>query len=395
MKFQKKAHRAKAKKRQQAIKKQELVNRIRILSKDIVERYKLSLILHIFLSPVFFISLVHCSSGKKHKKLSLIERQQIYCWRGLGMGIREIARRLRRAASTISRELKRNKAHVRFLGADSYFRARQAHEMARERRRKSRRRDRLRSWFLQTIVYKAIESGISPKLLSNRLFIEYGIRLSHEAIYNWIYDVEKALIERLPRKGKAYRRGGKKRSRSKRPQHSSKLSIEQRSKAANQRLEFGHWEVDCIVSRQSKSCLLVLQERVSRYFFAVKLPSCSAEEVNRAMIRLLKPLDRDWVKSITCDNGSEFWGYDEIMQELQLPVYFCHPYCSSERGGVENRNGMLRWFFPKKTDFELISDEEVESVRNIFVNRPMECLDYFTPLEIFTGEFKPLLGIAA
>jgi IS30 family transposase len=381
--------------RQLRIEKHELATRIRELSEKIYERCCLSAMLWCLYD---LCVLKHCRarlSGKKHKKLSLQERQQLYLWRSWGLGIRQIARRLVRAASTVSRELKRNRRARYPLGLDSYSQAKQAHDLAKERRRKSRRRIRLHNLANQIVVFEAIKNGLTPEYISARLFIEQGIRLSDEAIYRWIYEIERVLIQYLPRKGKRYQRGGKKRSRVKPPANKNKLSIEKRPQTANDRQEFGHWEVDCIVSRKSKACLLVLQERASRYFFAVKLRCCSAEEATRAIIRLLSPFGRDWVKSLTCDNGAEFWGYDAIMQELELPVYFCHPYCSSERGSVENRNGMLRWFFPKKTNFELISDQEIARVRDKLVNRPMRCLDYFTPQEVFSGNFTPLLDIAA
>ena len=98
--------------------------------------------------------------------------------------------------------------------------------------------------------------------------------------------MERSLIKHLYQEGKSYKRGGKKRSRAKRPAPSSKLSIDKRPDAANERLEMGHWEADCIVSRQSKACLLVLQERVSRYFFVVKLAQCSAKQACSTIVRL-------------------------------------------------------------------------------------------------------------
>ena len=384
------------KKRHQAgIKKHELGVRIRKLRVNYIDRLGLALAAHTVSN---LASLRHAPRGlreKKHHKLSLVERQELYLWRSLGLGIREIARRLCRAPSTVSRELKRNKPVGRLLGFCSYSRAKLANDLARERRRKSRRRIRFGSFQTQGLVFQAIYDGLSPEFTSARLYLERGIRLSHEAIYRWIYDVERVLIQYLPRKGKRYTRGGKKRSRAKRRPQTPKLSIEQRPKAANSRLEFGHWEVDCIVSRESGSCLLVLQERLSRFFFVVKLANCTAKEASRAIIQLLDPFGRDWLKSLTCDNGAEFWDFDVVSLALEIPVYFCHPYCASERGGVENRNGTLREFFPKKTDFQLITDKELEAVEKALRNRPMRCLDYFTPQEIFTETFQPLLQMAA
>ncbi len=380
-------------------KKHQLKVRLQELSAQMQKEFLESSFIHAFLELLPDKCFIVGEVKKKvahHHKLSLEERHYLYHWREVGHSMRVIARRLGRAPSTISRELKRN-TPLRSYGLSCWSRAKQAHDKACERRRRNCRRIRLKSIQIQGVIYELIKTGLTPKLASERLLLEHGIRLSHEAIYQWIYAIERGLIKYLTRKGQRYRRSGKKRSRAnKRPASAKpKLSIEKRPNRANKRLEFGHWEADSVVSKQSKSCLFVVQERVSRYFFAVKLPSCSTEEATKALIRLLKPLGPDWVKSLTCDNGSEFWGYDEITKELGIPVYFCHPYTSSERGGVENRNGMLRRFFPKKTDFNHVTNEEIEEVRQKLLNRPMECLGYFTPLEVFTGKYKPMIELAA
>lgn len=387
----------KSKRQKCQLMKQELQSRIRKIKKEFHASLEQRLVASIFLNdcaPKESSSIVS-SSQKKYSHLSLQERQEIYLLRSRFWGIRAIARRLSRAPSTISRELKRNRPLSKLLGLCSYSRAKLADDIASQRRRKARERIRLGSWRTQGLVFEAIYKGLSPELASGRLFEEHKIKISHEAIYRWIYEVEKVLIEHLPRKGKKYKRGGKKRTRVQPPNQTKKLSIEKRPEAANQRLEFGHWEVDCIVSRQSNSCLIVLQERVSRFFFVEKLPNCTAKEATRAIVKLLESLDRDWLKSITCDNGAEFWDFLTVSLNLEVPVYFCHPYCSSERGAVEQRNGMLRRYFPKKTDFELVTEERLESVYQELLHRPMRCLGFLTPNEVFTGKFEPLFKRAA
>ena len=312
------------KRHQRSIEKHELNGRIQELKEKVSAGFALCSMLELASG----LGSKRKSTATHHKKLSLEERQYIYLWRKSGQGVREIARGLGRAASTISRELKRNRPPARLIGYCSYSRAKYAHDRANERKRKARRRIRFGSYLVQSLVYDIIEQRVSPGLASKRLLLEHGISLSHEAIYQWIYTVERRLIKCLDREGRAYKRGGKKRSRAKRPVQIGKLSIEKRPKAANNRLEFGHWEVDCIVSRQSKACLLVLQERVSRFFFVVKLPNCTAQNASQAIIRLLNPFGRNWLKSLTCDNGSEFWDHQTVSLALEIPVYFCHPYCS-------------------------------------------------------------------
>ena len=397
MEREKRRRQREAKRRHQQRKKHELRERIRILSQQCNDSWKQWLVVRVIWKCISAnVVAPPRAEGSEHRKLSLDERQYIYLWTSQGYGVREIARRLGRSPSTISRELRRNRPLRRIHGMDPYSRAKQAHDIALSRRQKGRRgRIRLRGFWIQGVVHQGIQDGYTPEFISARLWMEHGVQLSHEAIYRWIYEVERALIEYLPRKGKPYRRGGKKRGRALPQPAAPKRSIDKRMKAANKRREFGHWEFDTVVSRQSKTCLLVLQERVSRFFFVVKLPCCTAEEASRAVIELLKPLGTEWVKSLTCDNGAENSGHEMISRALGVPVYFCHPYCSSERGGVENRNGVLRRFFPKQTDFENVSDEELERVWKHLINRPMRCLGYFTPSEIMSGQFEPILKMAA
>ena len=383
-----------AKRRQRQVKKHELQSRIQEIRDKFLGHWRLAIIVGFIIRGVMPL-LPEREAGEKHTKLTLVERHWIYKHQNEGCGVNEIARRVNRSPSCISRELRINKPPP--YCTDAYSKAKAAHDRATTRRDQPRRgRVRLKGVAVQSIVQKAIKAKKTPEKVSARLLLENGISLSHEAIYRWIYEVQRDLIQYLTRQGRRYRRNARKRSRALRQPAAPKLSIEKRSKAANERSEFGHWEVDTIVSKQSTACLLVLQERLSRYFFVVKLPACSADEARSAVIRLLLPLCKDdMVKSLTCDNGPENWGHDEISRALGLPVYFCHPYCSSERGGVENRNGVLRRFFPKKTNFDLVSNEEITQVWDDLVNRPMRCLGYLTPYEIFHQTFVPILEKAA
>lgn len=380
-------------------KKSELDERIQKLSKEVTGQVKKLLKIK-KMEEMLERKISQAGTGKGHKKLDLEKRIFIYVLKSRGLGVREISRRAKVSASTISREFRRNKPLRRIVGLDPYSQAKQANDMALQRRAKGRSsRIRLKTPELQGIVHLNIQCGLTPEFISDRLALEFGLLLSHETIYNWIYDVERELIGYLPRKGKHCRRGGKKRSRAKQQPAAPKTSIDERNEAANLRLEFGHWEVDTVVSKQSKTCLLVLQERVSRFFFVEKIPCCKAEEASEVVIRLLQSVGEsvgeDYVKSLTCDNGPENWNHDKITEALKIPVFFCHPYCSQERGGIENRNGVLRRFFPKKTDFQNVPDEELQRVWKLLINRPMRCLEGFTPSEILFGRFEPVLKLAA
>lgn len=389
----------KIKRARQRVKRAELKQRVQEMLRDPASCIIRKLIMEFLLERI----VVGVVEGKKRQitkrgKLTLGERIQLYVLRYVSRkGINEIAKILGRHGSTVSRELKRNRPVFLLHGMDSYSQARYAQDRADRRRSANRRRMRLKTQQFRIFVELGLKNGLSPQAISLRMELELGQSVSHEAIYQWLYREHRTLIAELPRGGKKYhRRASLYNSRKKRKQPAApKTSIEKRPCRANERLEFGHWEMDTIVSKQSKTCLLVLQERVSRYFFVILLPSCSADEAFKAVYSVLSKLEKEWVKSITCDNGSENFCHDKITQKLGIPVYFCHPYCASERGGVENRNGTLRRFFPKKTNFSNVSIEQLEAVRHKLLRRPMKCLNYLTPNEIFTGVFEPQFKMAA
>ena len=385
------------------IKKQELRERIHKLTLDIPINCYLMCTLQIIMR-IYWEKQIEAlprddkrANGSEGKsKLTLEERQYLYLWYFEGKIKSEIARRLKRNRSTISKELKRNWYAIQKYRNHPYEAAKCAQDIADKRQSVPRQKARIKDLEIRIAIEHGLTEGISPELISDRVLLELGKFISHETIYQWLYTERKDLIPYLKRSGKKYHKRTSERSRrAPRQPATSKTSIDKRPKAANDRMEFGHWEFDTIVSKQSSECLLVIQERVSRYFFVVKLASCSAKEVASAIISCLKPLGKDWVKSLTCDNGPENWCQDELKAAFGVEVYYCHPYCSSERGGVENRNGTLRFYYPKKTDFRFVSHEDLEITRQKLLNRPMKCLDYFTPFEVFTGQFQPIFKMAA
>ncbi|MBR7568305.1 IS30 family transposase, partial [Lactiplantibacillus plantarum] len=127
----------------------------------------------------------------------------------------------------------------------------------------------------------------------------------------------------------------------------SGTSIEQRPITVNQRLAFGHWEVDTVLSSrsESRSCLVTFLERKTRLLWAIKVPNRTAKALNTAFGKFMGAFGPQ-VKSITVDHGKEFANYQALEQDYQIKVYFCHPYSPWERGSNEYFNRRLRWFFP-------------------------------------------------
>ena len=146
-------------------------------------------------------------------------------------------------------------------------------------------------------------------------------------------------------------------------------------------MRIGDWEVDSVIGCMNQSSIVTLVERVSRYTAIIKVNSKEAAEVANAIVNRCKANNLP-VETITGDNGLEFAEHIHIAHELGIDFYFTHPYCSWEKGTNENTNGLIRQYFPKKTDFNLISQEMLDKVEKELNNRPRSCLKFNSPLEI-------------
>jgi len=317
---------------------------------------------------------------KQHKKLSLEERERIAVFKASGKSLREIAVLLGRHHSSLSRELRRNKSRI--FRSRGYWPA-QAQMKAQKRKSKASRKPRLRNPQVRNYVVEKLKKFWSPELIAGRIRLDFpDLRISHEAIYQFIYEDAWELFPFLARKHKRRRL----RFNHKKPTHLAiphRTFIAKRPEAINQRLEFGHWEGDSMVSRANTVSLHALLERKSRYLKLTKILRNSSDCVRNAVIRKLSPLKISARRSITYDNGSENSDHREINQKLETRSYFCNPYHSWEKGSVENAIGLVRRFIPKKTDLEKIPSTEISQIQNLINNRPKKCLNYQTPKEVY------------
>lgn len=166
-------------------------------------------------------------------------------------------------------------------------------------------------------------------------------------------------------------------------------SIEHRPEFINTRSAFGHWEMDLVVGKGGSLSLLVLTERKTRYELISKLPdktSCSAVSALRSVV---SRFPSSTFQTITVDNGPEFKDYDSLKSCVQ-EVYYCHPYCSSERGSNENANGIIRRFLPKGTDFSLVTQKDCDAIANRMNSMHRKILGYKTASELFAAELSCL-----
>ncbi len=315
--------------------------------------------------------------------LTIDERACIYRFLKLEMSIRDIAKSLNRNVSTISREIKRNSYYksVNYSVRDySPIKAQQKYKI---RRIKSHR-----PLSISPEVKDYIESKISINWSPDQL-LNYNDNKPKEmpslsTIYRWIncgylIDGDKT---KLRRKGKM---SGIKETRGK---FNIGKTINKRPNNIYKRNTFGHWEADTVVSGKndrelkSKCCFVTLAERKSRLYLCKHIPDRKQETVTNAIIELLSTLPKELVKTITCDRGKEFAGYNRIESELGIDMYFADPYCAWQKGTNENTNGLLREYYPKGMDLSKTNNIELNKKLDLLNNRPRKCIDYKTPNEV-------------
>ena len=163
-------------------------------------------------------------------------------------------------------------------------------------------------------------------------------------------------------------------------------SIRKRDKRIYRRADYGHWELDTVVSGlgKSKSCFITLVERKSRFYKAIKSPNRHADVVARLIIDYLKQYPSELVKTITTDNGKEFAEWEQIEKELNCEVYFCDTFCAWQKGSNENSNGLLREFFPKGYNLSRYTQVYIDKKVNLINNRPRKCNNWISPSKLMS-----------
>lgn len=304
-----------------------------------------------------------------------------------GKNQKQIAEALGRHPSTISREMKRNMWPSAYLYTYDW-----ALYFIRQRKRWSRRpKYRKLTPEIQTLIVELIRQYLSPEQVSGYLKKHHAISISHETIYRFIHSDHnrKAALRPFMRQGLKRRRkrygSGARASRI-----PDRVSISERPAVVERKSRIGDFECDTVIGKDRKSVLVTVVDRKSLFTFSSRVYSRSAKVVSDAIIRLLRP-HQDKVRTLTFDNGSEFIQHKKIAKALKAKTYFAHPYCSWERGINENINGLLRQFFPKKTDFRKISWKQLKNAVENLNNRPRKTRGYRTPNQIFNNVFVPLV----
>jgi IS30 family transposase len=263
--------------------------------------------------------------------------------------------------------------------------ANRAQIRADERKKESHQRNRLPNPMVRLYVeYHLVNDGWTPEEIAGRLPVDVsGLKTNYESIYLWIYHERRDLIRYLVRGHKQrHKRAKEKKSRT--GKIPGRVDLSERPGHVDIRNRGGHWEVDTVVSRQSAACTAVLVERKSRFYLVLKMGDKTAKSMHRALVKALSRLPKKLRRTLTYDNGLENALHELTNRVLGTASYFCKPYHSWEKGSIENRNGILRRYFPKKHNWSLTSQKQIDRVIKKINSTPMKCLDYRTPAEVFS-----------
>lgn len=329
------------------------------------------------------------------RDLSLTQTQEIFRMRGVSKTMREIGKIVSCSCSTVSDVLNDPSLREKHPRLPWYEKGKIVYEAKKKRRGapRSKRYGLKEDEKIRRFVVDNLEDKLSPKSIALKIKKKLpGKSISHESIYQYIYHHDRSLIKYLTRAGKTKRnnRANPQKSRLREAEKIEKKNIEQRSEAGNNREELGHVESDFIVSsRGGKSCLLVAVDRKARKIALRKTPNREADTARRTLFQVCSNTFKRVLNSLTIDNDpahNHLPMLEKVFKEEELKVFFCDPYSPWQRGTVEAIIGILRRWFPKGTNFDDISEEQIRYVENWFNERPMEVLQGRTPNEVFEQE---------
>jgi len=315
--------------------------------------------------------------------LKFYDRQKLEYWLRTKQSIRAIAKIMRRDHLVIVRELKRNS-----LSGRVGYRADIAQRIFEQRRHKQRKGKLDKYPELKKYVVDKLKEEWSPDVIAGRMKEDKprllaGKTISHESIYNYIYN-KNGRWEGLYH----YLRQGKKKRQKRYSRKTCKLrifervSVHLRPRYIDERKRYGDWESDSIIFSKQKTALSVQSERKSKLIRMHKVKNKTAEETANAITKTVESVPKELLLTMTFDNGTENVKHIEIKKEYGVDTYFCDPFASWQKGGVENANKLIRQYLPRKTDLSKLTDRDIYNIQEKLNNRPRRCLNYLSPNEV-------------
>lgn len=329
---------------------------------------------------------------KKRNRLTFAERVIIETLLAQKKSILYIARQLGRNRTSIHKEVKKW-----VIRPTDKYNAELAQFCAKEEYLNKRNLDKINTYFkLKIFVYKGLLNDFSPEQIAGSIKDLHPndpiMSISYEAIYQHIYRhrqsrLGRKLIKLLPYSHS--KRRNKKRFGSKRSRIKDAVSIELRPNIQD-RKQLGHWEGDQIVGIGHKSAIATMVERKTRFTYIIFLKDRTSETMTKAIAKTLNNLIPEARKTMTYDNGMEMANHKWLTEHTGMDIYFAHPYSPWERGTNENTNGLIRRYFPKKTDFNNITEQQLKQAQNRLNNRPRKVLNYKTPAYMLEMEINKI-----
>jgi len=318
-----------------------------------------------------------------HTHITSFQQNELSALLRAGLKQKDIAKLLGKTPSAICQELKRNPTDTK-----TGYSAKVAKDNVKSRRIEANKRFRKieNSEWIRRYIIRGIKKTWSPEQISGRIKYKWpddrDRHIGKDSIYEYIYKHRKDLVKYLRcQKGKYRRRYGT-RIREKQREEKKKKRIDERPKVVEKKSRIGDWEGDTIVGKDN-SHILTHVDRKSGFAMADKLTRGLAELTRIKTQERFNSLPRNKRHTITYDNGSTFAEYELTERKTGIDIYFAWPYHSWERGCNENFNGLLRQFFPKKSSFANIEQEDIEKAVKLINNRPRKRLNYMTPTEVF------------
>lgn len=329
---------------------------------------------------------------KKSGHLTSEERHVLYAYIQEELSLRNIKRRMGRSISTWSDEINGNGGRSNYDPAKAHFRA----QLKRWEANCKNPRKNERVW---SYVRMRLEEGLSPDQISGRIKEDYPedrkMRISHETIYQFINSIEGRALDLAKclrrKKFRKLRKGRMQHLTPKKIKILNRTPIQKRPKVIKHKKRYGDFESDLMEGKKkTKAVLSVQKERRSQYVCLKKVTDKTANENNRAIKENLSIFPQAMLCSLTYDNGSENAKHEEINDHFNMKSYFCDPYASWQKGGVENIIGLIREYLPKGTDLTKVTDEEIQVIQDRLNNRPRKSLGYKTPKEVLSKYLKTL-----
>lgn len=316
--------------------------------------------------------------------LTLEQRYKIEAYLDAGKGITEIAEYLGRDKSVISREIKRNSDQ-----RNGKYKANLADSKTAQRHQQKHKLCKLNPTVKANILYY-LSMDFSPEQMVGRSKLEQREMVSIESIYLYIWQDKRRkgkLYKHLRTRGKRYMKRG--RLKDSRGLIIGRTDIDKRPEIVEAKSRLGDLEIDLVIGQHHKMALLTINDRATGMLFMDIIDNKEARSVEAKTIELLQ----DWkplIQTITSDNGKEFAHHKQIADSLELDFYFAKPYHSWQRGAIENLNGLIRQYFPKKYNFELITKSRIQEVISLLNNRPKKRFGYKMPNEVFAEKLDSI-----